>query len=98
MEFLKVWIAFPSIKRSWPCEPTKVFDKNGAKSTMISRKSGHTEPEKYYNLKYIHKMKSILNFPALNSILDFIVLCHSLPFFLHKLYPVYKLYESTYEL
>ena len=31
---------------------------------MISRKSGHTEPEKYYNLKYIHKMKSILNFPA----------------------------------
>ena len=49
---------------------------------MISRKSGHTEPEKYYNLKYIHKMKSILNFPALNSILDFIVLCHSLPFFL----------------
>lgn len=33
----------PSISNSWPWDPTKVFDKNGAKSTIISRKSGHTE-------------------------------------------------------
>lgn len=41
--FLNV-LPFPSISNSWPCDPTKVFDKNGAKSTIISRKSGHTDP------------------------------------------------------
>ena len=37
-------MALPSIRRSCPCEPTKVLDKKGAKSTMISRRSGQTEP------------------------------------------------------
>jgi len=37
-------LPLPSMSNSWPCDPTKVLDKNGAKSTMISRRSGHTEP------------------------------------------------------
>ena len=45
VEFLKVWMALPSINRSWPWEPTKVLERKGAKSTMISRSSGHTDPE-----------------------------------------------------
>ncbi len=45
VEVLKVVMALPSINKSWPWDPTKVLDKNGAKSTMISRNSGQTEPE-----------------------------------------------------
>nr|CAD7438082.1 unnamed protein product [Timema bartmani] len=30
---------------SWPCEPTSVLERNGAKSTMISLSKGHTEPK-----------------------------------------------------
>lgn len=37
-------IPFPSINNSCPCEPTSVLDRNGAKSTIISLKSGQTEP------------------------------------------------------
>lgn len=42
--FLNVVNPLPSISNSWPCEPTRVLDKNGAKSTIISRSSGQTEP------------------------------------------------------
>lgn len=34
----------PSINSSWPCEPTSVLERKGAKSTIISRKRGQTEP------------------------------------------------------
>lgn len=34
----------PSIKRSWPWDPTSVLDRNGAKSTMISLNKGQTDP------------------------------------------------------
>lgn len=37
-------VPLPSIRSSWPCDPTRVFDKNGAKSTIISRSNGQTEP------------------------------------------------------
>ena len=30
---LKVVMAFPSMSRSWPCEPTRVLERKGAKST-----------------------------------------------------------------
>jgi hypothetical protein len=42
--FLKVVRPLPSISNSWPCDPTRVFDRNGAKSTMISLRRGHTDP------------------------------------------------------
>jgi hypothetical protein len=44
LEFLKVMMALPSIKRSCPCDPTSVLDRNGAKSTIISLNNGQTDP------------------------------------------------------
>ena len=41
---LKVKRPLPSSSSSWPCDPSSVLERNGAKSTMISRRSGHTEP------------------------------------------------------
>lgn len=35
----------PSMRSSCPWEPTSVLDRNGAKSTMISRKRGDTDPK-----------------------------------------------------
>jgi len=37
-------IPLPSDSNSCPCEPNKVFDKNGAKSTIISLSKGQTDP------------------------------------------------------
>uniref|UniRef100_A0A6B0UXS7 Uncharacterized protein n=1 Tax=Ixodes ricinus TaxID=34613 RepID=A0A6B0UXS7_IXORI len=42
--FLKVLRPFPSTRRSCPCDPTRVRERKGAKSTMISLRSGHTLP------------------------------------------------------
>lgn len=44
------YLPLPSISNSCPWDPTRVFDKNGAKSTIISRNSGHTEPSAASNL------------------------------------------------
>ncbi len=40
----------PPISSSCPCEPSRVFDRNGAKSTNISLRSGATEPRARSNL------------------------------------------------
>lgn len=42
-------LPLPSISNSCPWEPTRVFERKGAKSTMISRKSGQTEPNAISN-------------------------------------------------
>ena len=41
---LNVNSPLPSSSSSCPCDPSSVLDRNGAKSTIISRSSGHTEP------------------------------------------------------
>ena len=38
-------VPLPSNNSSWPWEPRSVLERNGAKSTMISRKSGQTDPK-----------------------------------------------------
>ena len=43
-QFVRFSVPLPSESSSWPCEPSRVLERKGAKSTMISRSSGHTEP------------------------------------------------------
>ena len=38
------------MSNSWPCDPSSVFDRNGAKSTKISLSNGATEPRVFSSL------------------------------------------------